>query len=169
MYFDAYGPFYVVARNRKIKKAEQHKFWEQVRNKSKQNDYENTELERSFGVYVFGIQWGDILTPWYVGQTLAANGFRGEIFQYHKLKTYNRVIRDNSGKPIIFLFPLLTPKQWFSESRSDFNRRLVDWVEKMLFGLTFSKNSECSNEHGMKFLRECVVNGVMGPPCPAVL
>src|SRR5947208_2085881 len=75
MYFDAYGPFYVVARNRKIKKAEQHKFWEQVRNKSKQNDYENTELERLFGVYVFGIQWGDILTPWYVGQTLAANGF----------------------------------------------------------------------------------------------
>ena len=114
-----------------------------------------------FGVYVFGIRWSNIFTPWYVGKTIAAKGFRGEIFQYHKRMVYNDVIEDNNGDRLIFLFPLLTPKRKFSRSRSAFNERLVDWVEKMLFGLTFSKNPDCSNKHSMKFLRECTVNGVM--------
>jgi hypothetical protein len=72
----------------------------------------------------------------------------------------------NNGTPAVFLFPLLTPEERFSRSRTELNKRLVDWVEKMLLGLAFAKNDECRNKRGMKFLRECTVNGVMGPRYP---
>jgi len=162
MYFDAYGPFDVATVDGKITAA-QKSFWKEVRAQSAKYGYDDDKLECSFGAYVFGIQWGPKLTPWYVGQTIAKTGFRGEIFQFHKLKIYNRVMRKNNGTPVIFLFPLLTPEDRFSQSRTELNKRLVDWVEKMLLGLAFAKNENCRNKRGMKFLRECTVNGVMGP------
>jgi hypothetical protein len=141
-------------------------FSDEVRERGATFEYEQKELERAFGVYVFGISWGEKLTPWYVGQTVAKTGFRGEIFQDHKLKKYNKIVRNHSGRPVMFLFPLLTPKDRFSQNRAAFNKRLVDWVETMLFGLTLAKNEDCQNLRGMKFLKECTVNGVLGPHYP---
>jgi hypothetical protein len=162
MYFDAYGPFRVAIVHRKITAA-QRPFWKEVRDRSAKYEYDSDELERSFGAYVFGIKWGSNLTPWYVGQTVAKTGFRGEIFQFHKQKICNRVMRKNNGTPVMFLFPLLTPEDRFSHSRTEPNKLLVDWVEKMLLGLALAKNEYCRNKRSTKFLRECTVNGVMGP------
>jgi len=167
MYFDSYGPFRITLDS-KITSAQQT-FWKAVRDKSSHYDHKEKELEGSFDCYVFGIEWGKTLTPWYVGQTVAETGFKGEIFQQHKLDICNDVAENKNGNPIVFLFPLLTPDGYFSKNRSDLNKRLVTWTERMLFGFAITKNPECRNKQNTKFLRECTINGVMGPPVPGRL
>jgi hypothetical protein len=166
MYFDSYGPFRIAkSPDSKITSA-QLTFWKEVRDKSSYYDHKKNALEESFGCYVFGIEWGKTLTPWDVGQTVAETGFKGEIFQRHKLDIYNDVAEKRNGNPIVFLFPLLTPEGYLSKSRSAFNKSLVTWTERILFGFAITKNQDCKNKHSTMFLRKRTINGVMGPPVP---
>lgn len=167
MYFDAYGPFVIEQSGDKTIKRSQKIFWNEVRCKSDEYGYLEGDLEAAIGCYVFGIQHGETITPWYVGQTVAKAGFKGEIFQDHKLKKYNDAdIIKRNGTRVMFLFPLLTPAPKFSKSRSPYNIRLITWTEQMLFGLAIAKNARCLNMRDTKFLRECVVNGVFGVQSP---
>jgi hypothetical protein len=167
MYFDAYGPFVIEQSGDKEIKRSQQSFWTDVRCKSAAFGYHENELEAAIGCYVFGIRHGEKMTPWYVGQTVAKAGFKGEIFQEHKIKKYNNDdIKSKNGARVMFLFPLLTPDPRFSKSRSPYNLRLITWTEQMLFGLAIAKNPMCLNMRDTKFLRECVVNGVLGVQSP---
>ena len=164
MYFDTFGPFYVQVNSDNEITGAQKSFWQQVREKEKYYDWEEKEIENARGVYVFGMEWGGNLKPWYVGQTVAKSGFYGEIFQKHKTDTYNEVINTKNGKPIMFLFPLLTREKLVSKDYSDSTKSLVTWVEQMLFGLAIKKNPDCKNIRDTKYLRNVRVNGVFGDP-----
>ena len=94
--------------------------------------------------------------------TSAEDGFKSEIFQSHKLNVYNHILHNNRGIPVIFLFPLLTQTNRFSRSRGG-NANLVNWLERMLFGLAIAKNPSCENKQGTKFIRSVSINGVLGP------
>lgn len=64
--------------------------------------------EHAIGCYVFCMKYGGKIRPWYVGMTVAKAGFRGEIFQQHKLEIYNECLDGRRGTPVMFLFSLMT-------------------------------------------------------------
>ncbi len=50
--------------------------------------------------------------------TVAKAGFKGEVFQKHKLGIYNEVLEQRKGIPTLVLFPLWTPALRFSKAYS---------------------------------------------------
>ncbi len=172
MYFDMYGPF-EVARVGGSVLARQTQMWAAVRKGCAHFGYEETELERAIGCYAFGLKVAENdLRPWYIGMTTCDRGFRGEVFQKHKRDHYDTVLRTRRGEPVMFLMPLLTPEGRFSRDRGT-AKPLIQWVEKMLFGVALRVNPHCRNQRDTKFLREVQVRGVFnhgtrGPPGPAV-
>ena len=158
MYFDMYGPFKLARANGRIP-ARQPDMWNEVRAECGRRGYEKTELERAIGCYAFGLRHGSTLRPWYVGMTLAHGGLRSEIFQPHKREHYDCVVQERRGAPIMFLLPLLTPEGRFSRDRT-LSKPLVEWVEKMLFGVALKRNPGCRNQRDTKYLRNVEVRGV---------
>jgi len=158
MYFDMYGPFELTRENGRIPSV-QAEMWDAVRSRCASQGYEKTELERAIGCYAFGLRHGDTLRPWYVGMTIAQGGFRREILQPHKREHYDAVIKERKGTPIMFLMPLLTPQNRFSRDRG-LSKPLIQWVEKMLFGVALGRNPDCRNQRDTKYLRNVEVRGV---------
>lgn len=120
-------------------------------------------LGQAIGCYVFGIQFGTKITPWYVGKTICANGFKGEVFQPHKTGIYDECLKNHRGKPVMFLIALMTQADEFSTARNS-GDRVIGWLERTLMGMAFSQNSELSNVRDMKFLKNVEVVGLMGQP-----
>jgi len=165
MFFDTYGPF-ELARDGKTIPSRQPDMWAEVRRQSLLYNYPEKGLETAIGCYAFGIRHGDNYKPWYVGKTVAQSGFRGEILQQHKRDHYNSVIAEKAGQPVMFLFPLLTGGVWhFSRDRGS-SGPLIEWVEKMLFGLALNRNPECRNLRDTKNLREVQIYGVFNSTQP---
>jgi hypothetical protein len=171
MYFDMYGPFEIAKNNGHVASS-QPMMWKSAQDECARYGYDKKEIENAIGCYVFGLRHGENLVPWYVGMTTAQRGFRGEIFQPHKIAHYDSVIKSRNGTPIMFLIPLLTPEGRFSRGTS--NKSLIEWVEKMLFGVALRRNPDCRNQRDTKFLRNVVVRGVfnsrdLGRPGPKVV
>jgi hypothetical protein len=158
MWFDMYGPFKLSRINRRIP-SRQTEFWNQVQGASERYGSKPQELERAIGCYAFGLRHGDAMKPWYIGMTVAKGGFRREVLQQHKRDHYDQVINEHRGAPIMFLMPLLTPEGYFSRDRTS-NKPLIQWVEKMLFGIALRQNLDCRNQRDTKFLRNVVVHGI---------
>jgi hypothetical protein len=164
MYLDMYGPF-ELSREDWIIPSRQPEFWQDVQRASERYGYGVKELERAIGCYAFGLRHGDSLKPWYVGMTVAKGGFRGEVLQEHKRDHYNEVIKEHNGQPVMMLMPLLTPEGFFSHDRTT-NKPLIQWVEKMLFGVALRQNLECRNQRDTKYLRNVVVHGIFNSRPP---
>ena len=158
MYFDMYGPF-EIERTSGLIGSRQKLMWSTVRASALSKGYKERDLETAIGCYAFGLRHGESLKPWYVGMTVAQGGFRREVFQPHKLWKYNKVIEVRNGSPVMFLMPLLTPADRFSRDRS-LSVPLIQWVEKMLFGVALRRNPDCENQRDTKYLRHVEVRGV---------
>ena len=67
-FFDVYGPFEIDREDGRIHRAGQS-MWDEA---------EEIEpgLSRAWGCYMFCLQNGQNIVPWYVGKTCAAGGFR---------------------------------------------------------------------------------------------
>lgn len=164
MWFDMYGPF-EMAREEGDVPSRQPGFWANVQQASEKYGFGPKELEQAIGCYAFGLRHGDILKPWYVGMTVANGGFRKEVLQKHKREHYDEVVKAHRGQPIMFLMPLLTPEGRFSRDRTT-NKPLIQWVEKMLFGVALRKNLECRNQRDTRYLRNVVVHGIFNSRPP---
>lgn len=158
MWFDMYGPFDLTRENGTIS-SRQPDFWGQVQQASGEYGYGTKELELAIGCYVFGLRHGEALKPWYIGMTVAKGGFRSEVLQKHKRNHYDEVVKNNRGAPIMLLMPLLTPTGYFSLDTTT-NKPLIQWVEKMLFGVALRQNIKCRNQRDTKYLRNVVVHGI---------
>lgn len=158
MWFDMYGPFELSRENGRIL-SRQPDFWEQVQASSKYHGSGEKELEQAIGCYAFGLRHGETLKPWYVGMTVAQGGFRREVLQPHKRDHYDEVVAKHRGTPIMFLMPLLTPDGYFSRDRTS-TKPLIQWVEKMLFGVALRRNLDCRNQRDTHYLRNVVVHGI---------
>lgn len=164
MWFDMYGPFELARVEGKIP-ALQSDLWRQVQEASKRYGYKSRDLEQAIGCYAFGVRHGETMKPWYIGMTVAKGGFRSELLQQHKRDHYDEVIREHRGTPIVFLMPLLTPEGYFSRDRTK-TKPLIQWVEKMLFGVALRQNPECRNQRDTNYLRNVIVHGIFNgrPP-----
>jgi hypothetical protein len=164
MWFDIYGPFALSRVDEQIP-SRQPEFWEQVQEASERYGSKKQDLEQAIGCYAFGLQHGDSIKPWYIGMTVAKGGFRREVLQRHKRDHYDAVIREHRGKPIMMLMPLLTPEGYFARDRTG-NKPLIQWVEKMLFGVALRQNLDCRNQRDTKYLRNVVVHGIFNSRPP---
>ena len=164
MWFDMYGPFELARGDGKVP-SRQPVFWEHVQRASEQYGFKPQGLEQAIGCYAFGLRHGHTMKPWYIGLTVAKGGFRREVLQRHKRDHYDAVISEHRGAPIIFLMPLLTPEGNFCRDRTS-TKPLIQWVEKMLFGVALRQNIECRNRRDTKYLRNVVVHGVFNSRPP---
>ncbi len=155
-WFEPYGHFDIARDEATVCSPRQNELW---------RDCEAIEegLSTAIGCYLFCLKDGDSITPWYVGMTRAKGGFRSEVFQNHKLNLY-QWSREQVGRgvPILYLFALCTESGKFSRAhRAD--EAVIQWTEKMLIGLAYAKNSALSNSKDTAFLRDTVINGLLGP------
>lgn len=164
MWFDMYGPFELDRLEGRLP-SRQPDFWKQVQDASALYGDKPQGLEQAIGCYAFGLRHGDTLKPWYVGMTVAQGGFRREILQPHKRAHYDEVVKEHRGVPIMFLMPLLTPEGYFSRDRTG-AKPLIQWVEKMLFGVALRRNHLCRNQRDTRFLRNVVVHGIFNSRPP---
>ena len=135
-------------------------FWEEMSTYCGKYDL-NNELQNCIGCYAFGMQTKQSLKIWYVGQTLAKDGFRSEIFQTHKVNHYTRVAAERCGQPVMFLFPLMTQAGKFSKDRSS-SADTIDWLERTLIAMSLKKNPELANVKETRFQRGIWVYGLLG-------
>lgn len=153
-YFDTHGP-YEVQRPSGIITGAQQAFWNSIPSKY-------ASPEHAIGCYVFGIRYGAKIRPWYVGMTVAKAGFRGEIFQKHKLDIYNECMNGRRGTPVMFLFPLITSGMDAFSTASKSKKKEIAWLEITLVGFAFRQNPELSNVRDMTFLKNVEVLGLLG-------
>ncbi|WP_156383391.1 hypothetical protein [Rhizobium sp. Root483D2] len=164
MNFNAWGPFEFSGTDGQWKA----EFWQQAADQEIHYNCPPDRLRNAIGCYMFAIKRGKQYTPWYVGQTRAAAGFEGEIFERHKLDHYRSSLASaQRSTGYIFLFPLITGgDDWrFSTARTT-GKNLIDWLEKMLIGMALSKNTELRNLRDTLFLKNVWVEGVFGDQNP---
>ena len=155
-FFDVYGPFDIVREGRACARP-QAGFWKQL-------EYED-DLDSANGCYMFCLKNGESYVPWYVGMTVSQRGFRGEVFQGHKLDIYDEIMDERRGAPVLLLFPLLTPnEEKFSKANGE--RPTVEWLEKTLMAMAFRRNPEIWNIRDMGNVRNVTVRGVIGEKAP---
>ncbi|WP_156629564.1 hypothetical protein [Methylobacterium sp. Leaf85] len=153
-FFDTYGPYEINHENRDCH-VSQLSFWRDIG-----SVYEG--LSGAIGCYVFGIRYGHKIRPWYVGMTVAKDGFKGEIFQKHKTDIYTECMGKQRGAPVMFLLPLIQDNTGkYSQARSS-KKKDIAWLEITLMGFAFRQNPEISNVRDMNFLRNIEVLGLLG-------
>lgn len=111
------------------------------------------------GCYVFSMRAGRGIRPWYVGQARGKDGFRQEVFRFHKLVQYNDVLAKKKGTPLVHLLARCTPKGKLS---NHVNQSELNWLETMLIGLALQENADLCNAHGTGFLRNVSIPGITG-------
>jgi hypothetical protein len=157
-FFDVAGPFNIAASNRTCA-AGQSEIW-------KAADEYDQGLSKAIGCYLFCLKHGESLKPWYVGMTVARSGFKGEVFQAHKLQIYNEILSQSTVKrPVLFLFPLWTSANRFSRAYAS-SRPKIAWLERTLMGMAYAQNPDLSNIRDMVKLRTIAVSGLLGPKQP---
>ena len=152
-FFDTYGPLNI-ARTDGVITNGQAKLWDAA-------DATCDGVSEAIGCYMFCIAHGKAVRPWYVGMTVAQGGLKAEAFTPHKLKIYNKVMDKKRGRPVLFLFPLMTPSERFAQGAAA-HKKLIQWLERYLMMTAFARNPEIKNVRDMKFLRQVEVLGVLG-------
>jgi len=156
MNFESYGPFKLDWED------ETHRwranFWNEIESQEK---YEG--LSTAIGCYVFCLKFGDKYVPWYVGQTINQNGFKGEVFESHKIDHYDELMEEKPRhKPYLMFFPLMTEEHWnFSKNRSQ-GKEQIEWLETTLISMAINANPDLRNSAKTMYSRYIYVNGIMG-------
>lgn len=163
VYFDVFGPFELSPESAKSGKLPID-FWRIVNESAKKYLFNSDdELSSASGCYLFAMKRGKAIFPWYVGMTISENGFRSEIFQYHKLVRYTAVVDKcaQGWMPCIFLFPLiLTNRYKFGAGKS--KKAVITWLERMLIGFAYWRNPNLENKKDIALLRDVTVRGLLG-------
>jgi hypothetical protein len=161
MIYDVCGPFEVPRSGGHLDKSGLVDFWDDV-----EDWYEEPGLSRAIGIYVYSSRHGDSYTPWYVGKTCAKQGFKGEVFQDHKVQHYLASAEFKRGVPLVHLIPRLTPTTFAFSRPSDAARKDVDTLETMIIGMALRANPNVRNDKKTWFNKNCSVPGIIGPARP---
>ncbi len=155
MYYRPFGPFDIPRPIGKAGERWQSKFWKSV-------DQCKINLPTANGVYIFSIRHGAKSTPWYIGKTCSEKGFKGEIFQPHKLGIYRECVSGRKGYPQIhFIAKVEENRDRFCRS-SQRSWRQIDALETYLIGMGLTKNVHLQNDKKTSFHRELEITGVIG-------
>jgi len=124
-------------------------------------------IASAIGCYMFCLEDGETIKPWYVGMTVNRKGFQDEVFTDQKLAIYNGCIAERRGRPSLFLFPLVlnadNDRYRFSKAHKS-AAPVISWLEKALMGLAYAQNPAIRNVKDMTRLRTVTLRGIMGAP-----
>lgn len=157
MRYDVYGPFWTPRFQREVTRDALNEFWASV-------EAAQDGLSRAVGVYVFTICFGEKLVPWYVGKTNARTGFRGELFQEHKLNHYVSSAERKRGAPAVHLIPKIEPNRGNFARASLRGGVEIDALETAMIAMALRANPDVRNSKKTWFIRNCYVPGIFGPP-----
>ena len=157
MQYEVYGPFWTPRAEAGVQGAALTAFWEGV-------DAQVPGLSKAIGIYVFSTCHGKNYTPWYVGKTNAKRGFRGEIFQDHKLNHYVSAGRRKKGYPAIHLIAKVEPTRGNFCRASARSGREIDELETVMIGMALRANRHVQNSKKTWFNKNCSVPGIIGDP-----
>lgn len=157
MRYEIYGPYWTPRTEPKARGEGLRAFWDEM-------DAAVPGLPRAIGIYLFSTCHGDNYTPWYVGKTNAKTGFRGEIFQDHKLSHYVSANQRKKGYPAIHLVAKLEPSRLNFCRASARSGREIDELETVMIGMALRANREVRNSKKTWFNRNCSVPGIIGDP-----
>ena len=156
MWYLPYGPFDVPRPIGSSREYWQSKFWKVV-------EESDAGLSQANGVYVFSIRHGPKSTPWYIGKTCSERGFKGEVFQPHKIAIYKACTKGRRGYPQIHLIAKVEETRENFCRYSDRSWRQIDQLETYLIGMCLTKNADLENDKKTSFHRSLEISGVIGP------
>ena len=153
MNFDVFGGFTIEQGPGSIAQW-RRTFWDEVRKT-------NQDLPEACGCYIFAVQHGSNLKPWYVGKT-EKQTFGRRILQSNYL--CNKLLQ-KPGNLNVFLIPALTLGGKFRAPRKSPS---IDRLEIILIGLALQQNSELYNIQEATALKSMMVPGIInsGPGAP---
>ena len=157
MRYEVYGPFFAPRAESEADGEALRAFWDVI-------EAEVPGLPRAIGIYVFSTCHGESFTPWYVGKTNAKTGFRGEIFQDHKLNHYVSAGQRKRGYPTIHLIAKVEPRRGNFCRASARSGREIDELETVMIGMALRANPDVRNSKKTWFNRTCQVPGIIGDP-----
>jgi hypothetical protein len=155
MRYEVYGPFWAPRAQTEATGEKLRAFWDEVERMV-------PDLPRAIGIYVFSTCHGETYTPWYIGKTNAKTGFRGEIFQDHKLSHYVRASERKRGYPAIHLIAKVEPVRRNFCKASERSGREIDELETVMIGMALRANPDVRNSKKTWFNRNCQVPGIIG-------
>lgn len=158
MKYSIHGPFKLTRGNKgRIDRSPETKkmFWNDVFS-------DDPDLEFACGCYIFGIQNGDNITPWYIGMA-SKQSFKSECMKPYQVNIYNDIVLDHKGYPV-FLF--IAKRTKTNKIRKVSSRSLKDivFLETLLIGMGIEKNPRLMNISKTKFLKEMVVPTILNTP-----
>lgn len=156
MKYEVYGPFYSPRAEAEATGANLKAFWDEI-------EAMHEGLPRAVGIYIFSTRHGNNFTPWYVGKTNAATGFRGEVFQAHKLGHYVSAEHRKRGFPTIHLIAKVEPERGNFCRSSARSGREIDELETVMIGMALRANPLVQNSKKTWFNKNCKVPGIIGP------
>ncbi|QCB39196.1 hypothetical protein E5554_16000 [Sphingobium sp. PAMC28499] len=156
MQYQVYGPFWSPRVEEEAKGEALRAFWDEI-------EEMHPGLARAVGIYVFSTCHGENYTPWYVGKTNAQAGFRGEIFQDHKLNHYVSASQRKKGYPAIHLIAKIEPVRGNFCRASARSGREIDELETVMIGMALRANPNVQNSKKTWFNKNCSVPGIIGP------
>lgn len=157
MYYEVYGPFWAPRAEEEARGQALTIFWNEI-------EKVDPGLSRAIGIYVFSTCHGESYTPWYVGKTNAKLGFRGEIFQDHKLSHYVTAGQRKKGYPAIHLIAKIEPNRGNFCRPSARSGREIDELETVMIGMALRANPDVRNSKKTWFNKNCHVHGIIGQP-----
>lgn len=154
MNYEIFGGFEISRKPNKrsiVDTRDRYDFWWNV-------DETRKLLPHARGCYIFALRVpGGGLVPWYVGK-VCRRGFIDECFDSHKLVYYNEVIASETGVPLLYLVPRMTPGGKFA---STFPVRESDYLETLLIGMALQRNPRLKNVTRTKLLKGLHVPGLV--------
>jgi hypothetical protein len=154
--YDAFGPFWPSKFSQTKGRFWKRDFWSEV-------ERESEGLSSANGIYLFATCHGESFTPWYLGQTCSAGGFKGEVFQGHKVSHYIAAEASKRGHPALFFIARRTEKRRGFSKASEAAKKEIVTLEGMLIGIALTANPKLRNDKKTKFLRKLIVPGIYGP------
>ena len=122
------------------------------------------KLKDSTGVYVFGMQAGGGIKPYYVGKASGKNKFEKECFHPHKLNKYNEALSEYlRGKPVMFFIVK-------DDGRGKANEKELEMIEEFFISVGLVRNEGLLNikgTKGEKWYIPGVIRGAKGQPSQA--
>jgi hypothetical protein len=161
MDFDTYGPIpFQLGEERHSRWRVE--FWDTAKSEEHYGRFHAaSNLPSAIGCYAAGLRFRGKTKVWYVGRTIAQGGFEKEIFQEEKVRKYRRAFGDQPGRPVMFLFPLLSESGGLSNSRAS-GKAVILWLEKTLIAMAVASNPDLSNSKDARFTKGVFVYGLMG-------
>lgn len=158
MDFTVHGPFELrrlpygmIDSGKEAKRA----FWTNVCN-------EDRSLPSACGCYLYAIQAGKGITPWYVGMA-NRQSFQKECFASHKIVIYSQVAASGKGTPVLFLLAKRTHGRRAVRPSAKGHADIC-FLETFLIASAIAKNPRLKNVQMTKMLRNTKVPGLLNSP-----